>query len=158
MNLAGHRDRRLSENYFEPWNCPLPKQGIRWSISHGHIAGSGVDPSKQRHVTSFQLKWFSLQWSQIDCLRWIINSLTGTIAFLFSYGDMVPVTVVGKVLGCVCCLCGILMLTLPIPIIQEGTLKPKESWAQLSLARDGRAYESRMWKCYFSYLRRNQEL
>lgn len=43
------------------------------------------------------------------------------------YGDMIPITAVGKILGSVCCLSGIIMLTLPIPIIQEGTLKPKES-------------------------------
>ena len=41
---------------------------------------------------------------------------------------MIPVTAIGKILGSVCCLSGIIMLTLPIPIIQEGTMKTKELW------------------------------
>lgn len=41
------------------------------------------------------------------------------------YGDMIPITAIGKILGSVCCLSGIIMLTLPIPIIQEGTMKSK---------------------------------
>ena len=47
--------------------------------------------------------------------------------FSFSYGDMIPITTLGKILGSICCLSGIIMLTLPIPIIQEGTAKIKES-------------------------------
>lgn len=43
------------------------------------------------------------------------------------YGDMIPITVLGKILGSVCCLSGIIMLTLPIPILQEGTTRTKES-------------------------------
>lgn len=43
------------------------------------------------------------------------------------YGDMIPITIIGKILGSVCCLSGIIMLTLPIPIIQERTAKIKES-------------------------------
>lgn len=49
------------------------------------------------------------------------------IFFPFSYGDMIPITIIGKILGSVCCLSGIIMLTLPIPIIQERTAKIKES-------------------------------
>ena len=46
---------------------------------------------------------------------------------LVRYGDMIPITTLGKILGSLCCLSGIIMLALPIPIIQEGSLEIRES-------------------------------
>ena len=43
---------------------------------------------------------------------------------LYSYGDCVPLTAAGKVLGIVGVLLGILVVSLPVPIIQNKVSRP----------------------------------
>ena len=43
---------------------------------------------------------------------------------------MIPITDLGKILGSLCCLSGIIMLALPIPIIQEGSAEVREKEQQ----------------------------
>ena len=48
------------------------------------------------------------------------------IAFHFRYGDMVPETVLGKIVGGFCCVSGVILISLPIPIIQEKDIFKKQ--------------------------------
>jgi hypothetical protein len=50
----------------------------------------------------------------------MINSYLICINVLLSrYGDVIPVTVLGKILAALCGLCGVLVMSLPIPIMQD---------------------------------------
>ncbi|XP_022241252.1 potassium voltage-gated channel protein Shal-like [Limulus polyphemus] len=49
-----------------------------------------------------------------ECVFWSI--VIGEEHFL-SYGDMVPATIMGKILGGVCSLSGVLVIALPVPVI-----------------------------------------
>lgn len=55
------------------------------------------------------------QFSSIPESFWYICVTLMTVG----YGDVVPATVLGKLIGSVCCVSGVVILALPIPILQE---------------------------------------
>ena len=52
-----------------------------------------------------------------------VTKQTNYLSFCFTlfrrYGDVVPVSVLGKVIGGMCCVCGVVIMSLPIPIMQD---------------------------------------
>ena len=44
----------------------------------------------------------------------------------FRYGDMVPSTFLGQTVGAICCVAGVILVALPIPIIQEKDIFKKQ--------------------------------
>lgn len=49
----------------------------------------------------------------------MLGRLTLQTSSFCSYGDVVPSSVLGKLVGSVCCVSGVVLLALPIPILQE---------------------------------------
>jgi len=58
----------------------------------------------------------------------IPDSMWYTIVTMITlgYGDMVPSTFLGQVVGAVCCVAGVILIALPIPIIQEKDIFKKQ--------------------------------
>ena len=44
----------------------------------------------------------------------------------FRYGDIVPSTFLGQIVGAICCVAGVILIALPIPIIQEKDIFKKQ--------------------------------
>ncbi|XP_068759239.1 potassium voltage-gated channel protein Shal-like [Montipora capricornis] len=58
----------------------------------------------------------------------IPDSMWYTIVTMITlgYGDIVPSTLLGKIVGAVCCVSGVILIALPIPIIQEKDIFKKQ--------------------------------
>ena len=48
------------------------------------------------------------------------------VDIFYRYGDMVPSTFLGQVVGAICCVAGVILVALPIPIIQEKDIFKKQ--------------------------------
>ena len=63
-----------------------------------------------------------------------------------SYGDMVPATITGKIVGGVCSLSGVLVIALPVPVIVSNFSR---IYHQNQRADKRKA--QKVWKNYFCY-------
>ena len=66
---------------------------------------------------------------RVDSKIFLIFLFIYLFIYLFSffrYGDMVPSTFLGQTVGAICCVAGVILVALPIPIIQEKDIFKKQ--------------------------------
>lgn len=81
-----------------------------------------IDSSYILVILIFFLKWYSYLINfyllPFTLKRWAVITITTV-----GYGDMVPMTAMGRVIGIVCCISGVLVLAMPISIIIDNFRK-----------------------------------
>ena len=97
----------MQGNYLSP-SCDT-------SMSYIHSVTLGIDGKKEL-LRQAELGKVSLVLTKKKRNTW---RLTLQISSFCSYGDVVPSSVLGKFVGSVCCVSGVVLLALPIPILQE---------------------------------------
>lgn len=69
-----------------------------------------------------------------NCFWWAVVTMTTV-----GYGDMVPATAVGKFIGSICAVCGVLTIALPVPVIVNNfSLYYSHAQARLKLPKKRR--------------------
>jgi len=69
-----------------------------------------------------------------NCFWWAVVTMTTV-----GYGDMAPTTTMGKFIGSICAVCGVLMIALPVPVIVNNfSLYYSHAQARLKLPKKRR--------------------